>query len=66
MEIEIEMHAEGIAERTLVSIMTIRLKNPGVHFVYDYELVKEGILQVLQTDQELGKGQHFVEFKKIK
>jgi len=71
MEFEISLKTSGIhdevnnTQRDVHSEITIRIDMPGVVHIYNNELVREGIMELLRIDNAIANKISPVEFKKI-
>ena len=71
MEFEISLKTSGIHDgvnNTQVDVhseITIRLDLPGVVHIYNNELVREGIMELLRIDNAIGNKTSPIEFQQI-
>ena len=71
MEFEINLKTSGIHDEVyniqidVHSEITIRLDLPGVVHIYNNELVREGIMELLRIDNAIGNKISPIEFQQI-
>jgi|688.fasta_scaffold134202_6 hypothetical protein len=71
MEFEISLKTSGIHDGVnniqidVHSEITIRLDLPGVVHIYNNELVREGIMELLRIDNAIGNKTSPIEFQQI-
>lgn len=71
MEFEINLKTSGIhdevnnTQRDVHSEITIRIDMPGVVHIYNNELVREGIMELLRIDKAIGNKISPIEFQEI-
>ena len=72
MDIEIRLQTSGVHDeklnlsRDVHSRITISLTMPGVVTIYNEELIKEGIMELLKLDNAITNYINPVQFEKIK